>query len=1358
MKVPFFSWRKKSRTPCVRPTPSRNRPSIETLEARELLALDFVTQPVSTATGLTMAQIRVHSDATTSVPITLSLSEQSSSGAPILGGTVTQNTDASGNATFNDLFIYGGTAKNATLTASASPPAVGAPLDVKVSDPFQVKAGGDHLYVSTTIPTTTAGASLGAITVQELDPNGSIEKTDSQTKVQLFIQDNPGGAQLLDATTGDKLGTTITATLSQGVATFTGPDGHPLALDKAGIGYTLGVAATNQSTLLPSTSNAFVITAGAPTGLAFLVQPTFTDANVHSANGQDVPFTINEYNPNRSLANTWAGVVVAAVDRFGNQVQDGISGGSVTMTTTGAFNQAATTTQAIDPSTGVVAFTNLQWKGNLQQLADITNGSFKVKVQDANQLAEGMAVVTLDGSPGLPAGTTIEKIDKTNNEITLSNAATASPSGITLVFNFAGTFTLTATAKDVVFNSSPVTLAAATSDPFNVAVIRRNSLAFETGFAPPPTAPLRTALPVIKVDVLDLNGKVVTTDNTDQITVSAGGITGTRTRTVVNGVATFDDLAIAGQTLVLANNQPAPPLTLTFQFVNQALGTLTPQIKLTPGPAYNLRVANRNVGPEGNATLTAGTYIKDSTGLPLEVDVVDQDNNVVDSDNSTIVSIGLLPNEGRGPVFVGNGPTAGANTPIPAPTKNLPDTPNSFDFQATGKVTNGRVTFPLLYTDFVGSNFILSVGTTSFATHAGADTKPFSVVAAAADHLAFANQVNTTSAGLRFNTYQPIVGLSPVYKATNGLLVAAFDKFGNIATSFTDNVQLSLNKVTPGATGALAGVATVKASGGFAVFNGAYVDQMGGPFDYTVSARDADNPAVTPTDDTKAVPFTIKAPPTFDGSPGVAIDTPGPQKSGVAFPVTVHVQNRGKDTNQYVGVANVTLELRDDKGNPLSGQATFAFNSGAKPDPNTGIYTFSATINLAPGVSSGSFTLLALIDLHAQTASTAPFSDPIDSGTMAAGGPPSIVPYGLGSLTTNFDTVSSFPVYQSLPTGGQPFPPVVGYDPAVVTATNTPPALQQPNVAGGFDQVPESSKWWSSLIFPRSKVAPADIATPQDSQGNRLFALNTDPLTAMVNSNGSIKQTAQTTSGDDTITVNDPITLAIGMTVTGPGVPANTTITGIDRDHKQITVSKRATATSPAAGVTLAFNGNFAGLGLGYLTDLFVQPSKGFNDPPPPFVPPGQPQAWANPQAPGAERWQYRYDGNGNPRLYQDFAIGLQGVQADGKVLRYSDWTATLDWQGTDLSGNPQELQATLGEGLPFAYFTVPTSTDANGTTIQLVTTPKNNFDTAANKIIPVNVTVTAYDSTGKVVPSGMGAWGRSSWRSATRSRTCSMV
>src|SRR5206468_3183272 len=109
--------------------------------------------------------------------------------------------------------------------------------------------------------------------------------------------------------------------------------------------------------------------------------------------------------------------------------------------------------------------------------------------------------------------------------------------------------------------------------------------------------------------------------------------------------------------------------------------------------------------------------------------------------------------------------------------------------------------------------------------------------------------------------------------------------------------------------------------------------------------------------------------------------------------------------------------------------------------------------------------------------------------------------------------------------------------------------------------------------------------------------------------------------------------------------------------------------------------GAFAGLGLGHLTTPFVVPTTPFQDNAP-QLPPGQPLSLHDPRYPGTANYTYRYNGTyiNDQRLYQDFAIGLQGVDADAKVLRYSDWTVTLDWAG--------KLQATLGEGMPFAYFT----------------------------------------------------------------------
>jgi hypothetical protein len=102
--LPFTRKNQKTRT---RRTPFRSRPMVELLEPRELLSLTFSTQPVDIATGQVMQPIEVLSSVTTPVPVTLSLSEQGTSGTPLLGGTVTQMTDATTHiATFNNLFVY----------------------------------------------------------------------------------------------------------------------------------------------------------------------------------------------------------------------------------------------------------------------------------------------------------------------------------------------------------------------------------------------------------------------------------------------------------------------------------------------------------------------------------------------------------------------------------------------------------------------------------------------------------------------------------------------------------------------------------------------------------------------------------------------------------------------------------------------------------------------------------------------------------------------------------------------------------------------------------------------------------------------------------------------------------------------------------------------------------------------------------------------------------------------------------------------------------------------------------------------------------------------------------------------------
>ena len=213
--------------------------------------------PTDTALGHVMQTVEVKSSlATANVPITVSITAQNTNGSPILGGTVTELTDAAGVAQFKDLYVYGGTSKQVTMTAQAG-------ADVAKSATFQVTQGGDHLYLTTQltnaqIPNAVAGTPLPVLTVYVLDANGAIDKSDGAAggppgdTIQLYIDHNPGNAKFID--TQPK-----TAVIKKGMATFTG-----VTLDMAGDGYTLGVEAVGNDLLTSGTSNAFLVTA-APT-------------------------------------------------------------------------------------------------------------------------------------------------------------------------------------------------------------------------------------------------------------------------------------------------------------------------------------------------------------------------------------------------------------------------------------------------------------------------------------------------------------------------------------------------------------------------------------------------------------------------------------------------------------------------------------------------------------------------------------------------------------------------------------------------------------------------------------------------------------------------------------------------------------------------------------------------------------------------------------------------------------------------------------------------------------------------------------------------------------------------------------
>src|SRR5262249_37744892 len=119
-------------------------------------------------------------------------------------------------------------------------------------------------------------------------------------------------------------------------------------------------------------------------------------------------------------------------------------------------------------------------------------------------------------------------------------------------------------------------------------------------------------------------------------------------------------------------------------------------------------------------------------------------------------------------------------------------------------------------------------------------------------------------------------------------------------------------------------------------------------------------------------------------------------------------------------------------------------------------------------------------------------------GATHAAGPiatpdPHTVSVGLGSYIQNFDYYQNLPIYPSIPANAPPSD--ANQNP--VQPNITPYQPNNPSYPS-FAQVPDTSRFWSSLVFQRTKAQGIDQS---DSQGNRLFSMFADPFAMMVNSN-----------------------------------------------------------------------------------------------------------------------------------------------------------------------------------------------------------------------------------------------------------------
>jgi hypothetical protein len=429
----------------------------------------------------------------------------------------------------------------------------------------------DHLAFGQQPTNVQAGIAISpAVTVQVLDSDGNI--VPDPVNVTLSLSGGDSSATLT--------GTTTQATAG-GVATF-----DDLSIDKTGTGYVLTASLPDFPGVQPLASDPFDVTPGDPASLQFDKQPTNTVAgdvitpavavDVLDGNGNlvtdqsvNVTVTLSGGNANATLGGTTIHASVSGVATFDDLTVDKTGTGYVlTASASGVPDQQS------DPF-NVSAGAGTQLKFD-QQPSDMVAGQV---------IAPAVTVRVLDAKGNL---VTDDPVDVT---LTLSGGATLGGTRTQTSVNGVATFDdLTVRkASGYTLSASGGGLSPDTSDPFSVSAGRPDHLAFTTQ---PSDTPAGAVMPTVVAAVEDEFDNVVLNAPAGKITVaignnpSGGHLSGSTSRAVTNGVATFSTLAIdkpgTNYTLVATGFNKAAvssdpfniqgPTTVTFSASPLAIG------------------------------------------------------------------------------------------------------------------------------------------------------------------------------------------------------------------------------------------------------------------------------------------------------------------------------------------------------------------------------------------------------------------------------------------------------------------------------------------------------------------------------------------------------------------------------------------------------------------------------------------------------------------------------------------------------------------------------------------------------------------------------------------------------------------
>ncbi len=329
-------------------------------------------------------------------------------------------------------------------------------------------------------------------------------------------------------------GSTVTVSAVNGVATFTN-----LSLSAAG-GYLIHAG---DGYVTSANSSPFVVAPDVASKLAVFQQPS--DATAGAA-----------ISP---------AMTVDVVDQFGNLVTTNTSTVTIAVATgpTTTFDSTSTLTAAA--SGGIATFSKVildkagsyTLKFSHGALTAATSSSFTVSAAAASKLAITKQPSNVTAGAAISPAITVAIQDKYGNPETtnVSTVTVAVASGPSTTFDTSSTLSAAAsggiaTLSNVILEKagsytlkfSDNALTAATSSSFTVSAAAAAQLVFIR--QPSTTVHGQVINPAPQVAVEDQYGNIETTDNSTHVVVSGRNLTGRTTVTVVNGIATFNNLII----------------------------------------------------------------------------------------------------------------------------------------------------------------------------------------------------------------------------------------------------------------------------------------------------------------------------------------------------------------------------------------------------------------------------------------------------------------------------------------------------------------------------------------------------------------------------------------------------------------------------------------------------------------------------------------------------------------------------------------------------------------------------------------------------------------------------------------------